>query len=80
MENKLMELPVQEHVEGLPIELWENKKGRLVIRARNKDGSCATDVDLSDLILWLRDHQKICVPKSVSETEELILYGKMPWP
>ena len=80
METKLMELPVQEHVEGYPVELWQNKEGRLVVRVYSVDRYGVADVDLSDLILWLRDHQTIRVPKSVSKTEELILYGKMPWP
>lgn len=80
METKLMELPVQEHKEGQPVELWLNEKRRLIIRTYSVDRYGEADLDLSDLIIWLRDHRKIRVPKSVSETEELILYGKMPCP
>lgn len=81
METKIAVLTgVQEYSEGEAVELWLNDKGRIVVRAYNEGGCCATDVDLFDIILWLRDHQKIRVPKSVSETEELILYGKMPCP
>lgn len=45
---------VREHTEGVPVELWVNSLGRIVIRAYNECGNNITDVDLMDLLDWTR--------------------------
>lgn len=45
---------VREHMEGSPVELWLNDSGRIVLRAYNECQNNCTDVDLDDLINWLR--------------------------
>jgi hypothetical protein len=39
---------------GEPVEQWRRADGRLVIRAFNEGGFSCTDVDLFDLVDWLR--------------------------
>jgi hypothetical protein len=54
-ETKLCDMVgVREHSEGGLVELWRNKNGRLIIRAYNERGNNITDVDLWDLLDWLR--------------------------
>ena len=51
METKIAVLTgVREYSEGEAVELWFNDKGRIVVRAYNEGGCCATDVDLFDLL------------------------------
>ena len=51
METKIAVLAgVREYSEGEAVELWLNDKGRIVVRAYNEGGCCATDVDLFDLL------------------------------
>lgn len=51
METKIAVLSgVREYSEGEAVELWFNDKGRIVVRAYNEGGCCATDVDLFDLL------------------------------
>jgi hypothetical protein len=46
---------VREHSEGYPVDLCRDPaSGRLTIRARNEGGNNITQVDLLDLIDWLR--------------------------
>ncbi|MCS3496510.1 hypothetical protein ABIF63_002554 [Bradyrhizobium japonicum] len=46
---------VREHGEGFPVHLMrEQNSGRLLIRAFNESGNNYTDVDLGDLVQWLR--------------------------
>jgi hypothetical protein len=45
---------VREHTERGPVELWLNEEGRVVIRSYNECGNNYTDVDLPDLVDWLR--------------------------
>lgn len=45
---------VHEHTERYPVELWINKSGRVVVRSYNECGNNYTDVDLSELMDWLR--------------------------
>lgn len=45
---------VREHAEGMPVELWMLDSGRVVVRARNENGYNHTDVDLSELLNWLK--------------------------
>ena len=45
---------VREYGEGEPVELWVNRYGRMVVRARNECGNNFTDVDLADLLDWSR--------------------------
>lgn len=49
---------VREHGEGYPVELWVNEAGRVVVRAYNEGHQNITDVDLSDLMDWLRNGPK----------------------
>jgi hypothetical protein len=44
---------VREITEGLPVELWRDKRGRLVIRAYNEAGCRFIDLDLWDILDWL---------------------------
>lgn len=44
---------VREYNEELPVELWR-VNGRLVVRALNEGGNNGTEVDLLDLVEWLR--------------------------
>jgi hypothetical protein len=51
---------VREHSEGLAVELLPyGAEGRLVIRAWNECGNNYTNVDLGDLIEWLRAGPRI---------------------
>ncbi len=46
---------VREYNDGLyPVELTRSASGRLVIRAYNECGNNCTDVDIWDLLNWLR--------------------------
>lgn len=45
---------VREYSEGDPVELWINTEGRVVVRAFNECLCNRTDVDLFDLLDWLR--------------------------
>lgn len=45
---------VREHTENEPVELWLNGDGRTVIRSYNECGNNCTDIDLADLMDWLR--------------------------
>ena len=52
--NRVMD-GVREYEEGYPVLLCRHgKTGRMVIRAKNEGGCNHTDVDLWDLIEWLR--------------------------
>lgn len=54
-ETMIASLPtVREHTEGDQVELWLNRSGRLVLRAFNECHNNHTDVDLVDLLAWLR--------------------------
>jgi hypothetical protein len=58
LSEKLAELPsVREYGEGAAVELWRNVNGRLVIRAYNDCRNNITDVDLLDILDWLRAGQ-----------------------
>lgn len=46
---------VRELTEGYPVQLGRNRdSGRLVVRAKNEGGNNVTEIDLLDLIQWLR--------------------------
>jgi hypothetical protein len=46
---------VREHTEGYPVQFARNDKtGRLVIIASNECGNNVTEIDLFDLIEWLK--------------------------
>jgi hypothetical protein len=56
---------VREHNEGLPVELWRDERGRLVIRAYNEAGCNSVDLDLWDILDWLstgRESQLVLAP------------------
>lgn len=56
IETQIATLPtVREWVEEMPVELWVNRGGRLVLRAYNEDGHNSTEVDVFDLLAWLRE-------------------------
>ncbi len=55
LEMKVSVLPIREHQEKLPVELWYNGKGRLVIRAYGESGYVLTDLDLYDVLKWASD-------------------------
>lgn len=53
VETKVASLPnVREWAEGLPVEVWVNRAGRLVLKALNEDGHNTTEIDVFDLIDW----------------------------
>ncbi len=46
---------VREGVEGLPVELWRDATtGRLQVVAFNEAGYNSVEIDLCDLLAWLR--------------------------
>ena len=55
---------VREYVDHLPVELWRQEPinswphgdglGRLVLRVYTECGNASADVDLLDLVMWLR--------------------------
>lgn len=53
MSAKIME-GVREYMEGMPVKIRTNENGRLVISADNEAGHNRTDVDLLDLLDWVR--------------------------
>lgn len=54
MERKIAVLPIRELKEGYPVELWANDKGRLVVRTYSVDRYGESDLDLFDLVAWVR--------------------------
>jgi hypothetical protein len=48
---------VREYAEEYPVELREVEEGRLVIQAWNESRHNFTQVDLLDLIAWLKKHK-----------------------
>lgn len=55
VETQIASLPdVREWNEHLPVELWVNRANRLVLRAYNEDGHNSTEVDVVDLLAWLK--------------------------
>lgn len=56
---KVATLPVHEVTEGEPIEIWVDRRGRVVVRARNECGNAYTDVDLFDLLEWARGNENL---------------------
>ena len=45
---------VREHTEGMPVELWMLASGSVVVRAFNEGGFNYTNVDLAELLNWLK--------------------------
>lgn len=69
METKIAVLAgVREYSEGEAVELWFNDKGRIVVRAYNEGGCCATDVDLFDLL------SSVGVPKIPNDKLKALRY------
>ncbi len=65
LETQLTTLPdVREWVEGMPVELWVNRANRLVLRAYNEDGHNSTEIDVFDLLAWLKSGNGLAVSKS----------------
>lgn len=55
VEVKLLELRgVREHQDGLGVELWRRSDGRVVVRCFNECGYSCTDLDLCDLLGWMK--------------------------
>lgn len=54
LETKIASLPVREWVEGLPVEIWVNRGGKVVLRAYNEDGHNSTEIDVFDLLAWFK--------------------------
>ncbi len=52
LEMKIAKLPITELQEGMPVELWYNGQGRLIIRAYGESGYVLTDLDLYDVLRW----------------------------
>lgn len=48
---------VREYAEDMPVRLYMHKNGRWVIEALNEAGYNGTDVDLLDLLSWLRNNR-----------------------
>lgn len=68
MERKIAVLPIRELKEGYPVELWVNDKGRLVVRTYSVDRYGESDLDLFDLVAWVRTQRG--VPKEVKRLIE----------
>lgn len=50
---------VREYAEGFPVELWRDATtGRLTIMAFNEGKCNSVDIDLEDLLHWLRDGEE----------------------
>jgi hypothetical protein len=47
---------IREENEGEPIELWFNRRGRVVVRAWNECGNNYTEVDLLRLVDWAKEN------------------------
>lgn len=59
-EIKIATLPgVREYTEGAPVELWFNEDGRVVIRAWNECHNNYTEVDLFDIVEWMKTAPEI---------------------
>lgn len=59
MERKIAVLPIRELKEGYPVELWANDKGRLVVRTYSVDRYGESDLDLFDLVDWVRTQRGV---------------------
>lgn len=68
MERKIAVLPIRELKEGYPVELWVNDKGCLVVRTYSVDRYGESDLDLFDLVDWVRTQRG--VPKEVKRLIE----------
>lgn len=51
-----MKTTIREYAEGLPVKIIE-LNGRLVIEALNEDGHNGTEVDLTDVINWIKSNR-----------------------
>lgn len=47
---------VREHNEGDPVELWLVDNGRMVVRCFNECGNNHTDLDLFELLGWVKSN------------------------
>lgn len=60
--RKITTLPdVREWNDGMPVELWINRSGRLVLRSYNEDGHNSTEVDVLDLLDWLESDNGLAI-------------------
>lgn len=60
IETQIAALPdVREWKEGMAVELWVNRANRLVLRAYNEDGHNSTEIDVFDLLVWLKSENGI---------------------
>ena len=51
---KISALPgIREWGEGMPVELWLNEEGRIVLKAWNEAGHNSTQIDVFDFLEWL---------------------------
>lgn len=76
---KLREMTgVREHTEGDVVELWfDETTGRLVVRAYNEAGFNSTNVDLMDLVGWLRSG--LAIDDREAGREETTLMSPEEW-
>ena len=63
LEMKIAKLPITELQEGMPVELWYNGKGKLIIRAYGESGYVLTDLDLYDVVRWAETQMADCHDK-----------------
>ena len=67
IETQIANLPdVREWNEGMSVELWVNRAGRLVLRAYNEAGHNSTEIDVFDLLAWLKRENGFAEKDSLS--------------
>lgn len=67
IETQVAALPtVREWNEAMPVSLWINRAGRLVLKACNEDGHNSTEVDVFDLIEWFKRENEVVGDSTIS--------------
>ena len=62
---------VREYCEEMDVALSRTTEGRLVIEARNEGGYNCTQVDLEDLLDWLRKNCAVLSEYAVRPSQEM---------
>lgn len=56
IQEKTVDTGIREYAEGIVVEIGP-RKDRLCVIAYNEAGCCQTNVDLLDVISWVRKHR-----------------------
>jgi len=67
---KISAIPkVREWIEEMPVELWFNREGRVVLKAFNECGYNCTEIDVFDLLDWFDEKGTFNVTRNEAHKE-----------